>query len=518
MAYEIVSGIPAAIGGTNVAGFLEARDLKKAPPACPPFKFPFDSNCPFSLLEYASRRKYLCDRILGAINLAKRAAFSLETKPLSQDTINKFRQIFGQGPVDRWELPWAPRRTMPAGDIVAGRFRRVEKELRTRDTLYRCTTNFCARGSGASRPRPDAPSHPTETIVDDDVAWAALCKDEVGLCPRFWALRPEWQEGTILHEMLHLYFGLTCAWFQHDHKEKTRNSAYCYEAFALMIDNKVPEPIVILKCGDVLRKTTIPSIIIEPQPGDYADVARRILRKHKSKQGIVLSVVQLIPADGKAMIDTRTESGRWRPRLKNPPAHVVMPAEVYEIKWKRWKLQYVWILSNEKAVFPVGGVLFLPWENGIIFHLVTFNVGALEYRCTNAHHAETQAVRWIEEQPRPWRSRVGAIAIWNLSRKTGLGYSPCNYCCVDLARFLTDLRALPAASQARAVRASITWLTLYDKNKACGHPTDTANLQRLVDSGWKCQGPGCPSGQPLPSTTRPPAFGSVSERKRILCL
>jgi hypothetical protein len=85
--------------------------------------------------------------------------------------------------------------------------------------------------------------------------------------------------------------------------------------------------------------TPSPSIIVEPdpQPGDYADTARQILRQSRPRrkrdraEGIVLSVMQLVPAEGKPMIDTRTE-GTWRPRLTNPPAHVVLPAEVYEIK------------------------------------------------------------------------------------------------------------------------------------------------------------------------------------------
>jgi len=258
MAYEIVGEVPAAIGGNNVPGILEAQGLGKAPPACPPFKIAFDNNCPFTFIEYGSRRKDLCDRILGAINLAEKAASSLETKPLRQTPVNKFRQIFGQGPLDQWELPGTPRRTMPAADIVADRFRTVAKELRTRSTVYRCTTNFCARGGGggSSRPRPDVPSHPTETLVVDDVAWAALCKDEVGLCPGFWALRPEWREGTILHEMFHLCFGLTCAWFQHDQNEKPRNSAYCYEVFALSVAGKVPDKISIDKCRDILNRNS----------------------------------------------------------------------------------------------------------------------------------------------------------------------------------------------------------------------------------------------------------------------
>lgn len=264
MAYEIVSGIPAVIGGNNVAGFLEARDLRKAPPACPPLKFPFDSNCPFSLLEYGDPRKDLCDRISGAINLAKRAAARL--KPPKPDTVTLFRQVFGPAPTDPWEIPGRPGRTMPAGDMVARRFRTIANEMETGDTIYRCVSaNRCRSpsgspgggGKGPGETAPGAGTHPTETIVIDRLAMALLCKNEVWLCPGFWLqLKPEWQESTIIHEMLHLRFGLTCAWFQHDHKEKTRNSAYCYEAFALMIDNKVPEQRVITECRNVLRTTT----------------------------------------------------------------------------------------------------------------------------------------------------------------------------------------------------------------------------------------------------------------------
>lgn len=232
MAYEIVGKSPAAIGGHNVPG--------KAPAACPPFKFACDMNCPFTLLECQTRRKYLCDRILGAINLAQKAASELETKPLSNNTVNKFRRIFGQSPFDRWDLPWTPRRTMLAGNIVASRFRTVEKELRTRDTLYRCLCN----GSGSS-PGREEPSHPTETIVRDLNAWAVLCKNEVRLCPPFWKQNPKGAEGTILHEMFHLCFGLTCAWFQHDRIERKRNNAYCYEVFAL---GSATEPITITMC------------------------------------------------------------------------------------------------------------------------------------------------------------------------------------------------------------------------------------------------------------------------------
>jgi hypothetical protein len=178
-----------------------------------------------------------------------------------------------------------------------------------------------------------------------------------------------------------------------------------------------------------------------------------------------------------------------------------MPPEVYEIEWKPkrgrpLKIQFIWILSNEKSVFPVGGILFLSTHGLPInsFYLVTFNVGALDDKtCTNVHHAEMQATRFIEEQPQTWRERVGTIDIWNLSRKTGLGYSPCNPCCVDLARFLRDLRALRGLWR----RASITWLTRYDRNKPCGHPTDIANLREMASAGWQLNGPGWSLGGAL---------------------
>jgi hypothetical protein len=210
------------------------------PPArpCPPFQLVCD--CPLLFLDCQRRRKELCNRILGAIILAKNAAFELEAKVLGQATVNKFRRIFGQNPSDRWEIPGMPRRTAQAGDIVANRFRTIEKELQTRDTLYRCLCDHSSLSPGGE----ESP-HPTETIVRDPTAWAVLCKNEVRLCPPFWSKPPKWQEGTILHEMLHLCFGLTCAWFQHDRAEKKRNNAYCYEAFAV---GPATEPITITKC------------------------------------------------------------------------------------------------------------------------------------------------------------------------------------------------------------------------------------------------------------------------------
>jgi hypothetical protein len=260
MAYQMISEAPGdavVYDGPGVFGpFGEVKT-----PVCPPLKFVCNPDCPHPS-SLCKQRKALCDRVLGAINLAKKAAALLETKP-SPVVTTVFRQVFGQAPGDLWEVPGRPGRTIAAGALVAGRFRAVANELETSDTIYRCVdTNRCQAmksGGGCSNgayvldglgnfqivdpgvPRPDlvpAPSsrsrscHPTETIVVDNVAMALLCKNEVWLCPPFWKLKTLWQEGTILHEMFHLCFGLTCSWFQHDQKERKRNSAHCYEVFA----------------------------------------------------------------------------------------------------------------------------------------------------------------------------------------------------------------------------------------------------------------------------------------------
>jgi hypothetical protein len=248
MAYEIVSKTPAAIGGANALGLLQDQNSRQSSLPRQPFKFPFDSNCPFTPAEHGSRQKYLSDRIHNAIILANITASKLEAKPLHPKTVRSFHVIFGQDPNDRWELPGMPTRKMGAGDIVAKRFRAVEKALQTWGTVYQCTpANLCRWGG--RNPELEEPSHPTETIVRDPLAWAILCKNEVWLCPQFWQLRKEWQEATILHEMFHLCFGLTCAWFQHDGKERKRNNAYCYEALALSIVGKAPDPISLKACG-----------------------------------------------------------------------------------------------------------------------------------------------------------------------------------------------------------------------------------------------------------------------------
>ena len=146
----------------------------------------------------------------------------------------------------------------------------------------------------------------------------------------------------------------------------------------------------------------------DPQVEDFVDMARIILKNALPSRGVVLSVVRLAGDPGTPLIDTTTEPSRTslRRRLKNPPRHLSSP-EIFEVCSPRLRrtFRYVWILSNEQATHPVGGVLFLPasWERDIRF--VTLNVGNLDdSRCRNAHHAEMQLVRWVEEQPASWRA------------------------------------------------------------------------------------------------------------------
>lgn len=254
MGYQIVNRSP-VIGVTPVFGFGEP-----APAVAPnsksglaPFKFVCDGSSCGLPVGCGSLAAAFRKRVLGAIELARNATAKLKTP--DQKTKDTFRGVFGQDITHSWEQPYSPRETMAAGKMAATRFERVKKELQTRRTLYRClSTNDCSQAIG--RVREERPRHPTDVTVSDVNALAILCKDEVLLCPPFWQLREEWQEGTILHEMFHLCFGLTCAWFQHDQNERPRNSAYCYEVFALKVAKKVPEQTSIDKCKAVLSKNS----------------------------------------------------------------------------------------------------------------------------------------------------------------------------------------------------------------------------------------------------------------------
>jgi hypothetical protein len=131
-------------------------------------------------------------------------------------------------------------------------------------------------------------------------------------------------------------------------------------------------------------------------------------------------------------------------------------------------------------------VAFLPDPGSPTSTLVTFNVAGLDddFRrgCRNGHHAEQQVVGFINAQPARWRANIRKLELHNRSRRGPTwGFSACNACLSDLASFLTALNSI---SRPAPVRASISWERLYTKNPRCGHPTDAANIDRLVAAGW----------------------------------
>ena len=225
MAYLIVSETPAATGGHNNPTLPERQYLGRTPPTGPKFRF----DCTVGYPPLPNAQNVLLTAILDAIDLASNAA-----KRLQQGTTGGlFKLCFGDEPTASWEP------NMQAGTIVARRFRKVAAALQGGNTLYKCVS---------SCPSLCDPPDPMVMCDHDLNALAILCENEVRLCPLFWQLPPFLKAGVILHEMFHLCFGLTCAWFQHDGKERERNNAYCYQAFALKVKGHNPDLTTLNKC------------------------------------------------------------------------------------------------------------------------------------------------------------------------------------------------------------------------------------------------------------------------------
>jgi hypothetical protein len=240
----------------------------------------------------------------------------------------------------------------------------------------------------------------------------------------------------------------------------------------------------------------------------FVVAARAILDRARtpSERGVVLCVAHLSPTDGQPLLDPTTERSRTSPtgvQLKNPLNHL-LGRDVQSITLADGSgYRYVWIQPNVPPVSPplTGGMAFLPDLGSPVFTLVTFNVVGLDgdYRrgCVNGHHAEMQVVGFVNAQRIPWQMRLRRLELHNRSRRgLGLGYSACNACLHDLASFLVALNSI---TRRDPVKASISWERLYDKNRRCGHPTDAANIDRLVAAGWDQ-----PMG-PRPAGTRWPA-------------
>jgi hypothetical protein len=241
------------------------------------------------------------------------------------------------------------------------------------------------------------------------------------------------------------------------------------------------------------------------QESPYVVATRAILDRARTprERGVVMCVAHLTSRDGTPLLDPTTEPPTGpRVRLKQPPNHLLSP-DVQTITVGGTEYRYVWIQPNIPPVSPpnAGGVAFVPAVGSPEFTLVTFNVAGLDNdfnrSCRNDHHAELQVVGFINAQPPRWRTNIQKLALLNRSRRGPTwGYSACNACLSDLASFL---RGFSPGS----LRASISWERLYDKNPRCHHPTDGANVARLVAAGWdKPQGP-MPVGTPWTREVHP---------------
>lgn len=226
-----------------------------------------------------------------------------------------------------------------------------------------------------------------------------------------------------------------------------------------------------------------PARVLEPR---HVVLGRAILDRASTprERGLVLCIARLEPYDGSPLLDPLVRAGQ----LVNPPRHILSPVVQTITLPDGTSHRYVWTQPNVPPSSPplAGGVALLPDPGQSALTLITFNVAGLtadhRRRCTNAHHAEQQLVGFVDAQPVQWRSRLGALSLHNYSRKGPTwGYSACNACLHDLAAFLSALNRL---ARPRPVRASLHWERLYDKNAACGHPTDSANIDRLIRAGW----------------------------------
>jgi pimeloyl-ACP methyl ester carboxylesterase len=246
-------------------------------------------------------------------------------------------------------------------------------------------------------------------------------------------------------------------------------------------------------CIEIL---TAPQVTVSSVPltEDYVAMTKAILRTAPAARGVVMTVAHLLGRTNSVLLDPTTELSpdTKRQRLKNPPARLTSP-DVYEVESPHHgTFRYVWIQSNERSAFASGGVAFLPTPGSSELHLVTFNTGPLDVsfknQCGNAHHAEVQLIGFVEAQPARWRSQIARLRLRNRSRQgPNLGYSPCTSCCDDLANFMRGLNDLRSPL---TVDAGISWERLYDKGKICGHPTDSACIRKLRESGWgEAQGP-----------------------------
>jgi hypothetical protein len=192
------------------------------------------AGCP--LPTVAQCRAVVRQAIKVAIDLANNAANKLEAptklEPAKRDqdankTAGFFKSFFGHDPSTLID-------NEPSGVSIAKRFRSVAKELGGgRRMIFRCVAATCAAGAAST------PGNAAQAACCSVGSRAFTVPDRpdlisvVHLCPPFWNLPEGSRGGTIIHEMLHLFFAAGPHGFLRD--TGRRANAHCYKAFALRV-------------------------------------------------------------------------------------------------------------------------------------------------------------------------------------------------------------------------------------------------------------------------------------------
>lgn len=228
---EVIFVSRAAASDRSEIGEIDSPEMEREAVSSKPSVRPlFTLACPTGCAPLPPQqcRAVLHRAILDAISLATNAASKLETKPHNVETVRLFRFFFGHLPSR--PVPWA--NNQESGAIVAIRFRRCARELGGgRRTEYRCSTV----APPGRRARVINPS----TVLLFPAFWNA--SPQRGLSDRFF------RAGVILHEMLHQLF---IEFVRHDDRERRRNNAHCYEAFAMRLARHAADQSDVSQCRE----------------------------------------------------------------------------------------------------------------------------------------------------------------------------------------------------------------------------------------------------------------------------
>jgi hypothetical protein len=117
-----------------------------------------------------------------------------------------------------------------SGALTAHRFRRAAEELNGGRVLdFRCM------------------AHPTANAGVPHLVGGRPNRTQIWLFPQYWTQRREHRAGTLVHEMLHLYYLHLIV--DPNTALARRINAHCYEWLVLRLNNVTPNPVDFTACG-----------------------------------------------------------------------------------------------------------------------------------------------------------------------------------------------------------------------------------------------------------------------------